>query len=72
MRNSGENNQYHHKIEQNAITPQQQFHGTNINKDGTPYSSKLQSTVIYTSDDGPGLACISLILTFWLRHYPFS
>jgi hypothetical protein len=72
VRNSGENNQYHHKIEQNVITPQQQFHGTNINKDGTPYSSKLQSTVIYTSDDGPGLACISLILTFRLRHYPYS
>ena len=52
IRNSGVSNQYHQNI-----GSQQPFHNTtaNINKDLNPYSPKLQSTVIYTSDEGPGL-----------------
>ncbi|CAG2108463.1 unnamed protein product, partial [Medioppia subpectinata] len=47
IRNS-DTNQYHHNI-----GAQPMHYHPNVNKDVNAYSSKLQSTVIYTSDDGP-------------------
>ena len=54
MRNSGDTYQYHQMRSEPA------FHNStsnNINKDLNSYSPKtpIQSTVIYTSDEGPGL-----------------
>ena len=72
MDNQYQQNIISHSIEQqHGATPPHQYHGGNINKDSTPYSSKLQSTVIYTSDQGPGshFAFLSFCISFTL-HFP--